>query len=493
MSLSSYLSLIQVVSPFDSSDSSQTSVLELCLLMLTFALSFWCWKASIYLDPVKSSSHSENIFESSKTLLKDLQPSELSFQLLLFILPIFLVFSNLGLVFIVNSFLAGYALGLLNSKPKYVKSSFPNVSSSQKFPSKEHNGYLSVYRGTMMILTCFSILAVDFPIFPKRFAKTELYGQSLMDVGVGSFVFSSGIVGYRFWLKRDITPQKSYLVSVYKAFKSSFTVFLIGFLRLILTKLLNYQVSVTEYGVHWNFFFTLGFLDIFVHLIIQYSDNYAQFILPLLAVYQTALSFFDLENYILHAPRVNLLSQNKEGVFSFIGYLIIYFAGLRIGQEILKPVSKNTKNSKIKTLFFIWSSLLAAFVFSTRVLDMKISRRVVNLPYIILSVWLNTFVLWLFLVFDYIILHASFPYPYVPPSYHNKVPLILKAVNFNGLFIFLLANILTGLVNLAIREFTSFKSAMSMPPSLSFFILATYLSILLYISLSLHKNNIRIR
>ena len=53
--------------------------------------------------------------------------------------------------------------------------------------------FITAIRTYTNLFTAIAILAVDFPIFPRRFAKTELYGTGLMDIGVGLFMVTHGV------------------------------------------------------------------------------------------------------------------------------------------------------------------------------------------------------------------------------------------------------------------------------------------------------------
>ena len=54
--------------------------------------------------------------------------------------------------------------------------------------------FVSYFRAYTNIFTGFSILAVDFAIYPPYFYKSRVYGTALMDSGLGFYIISNAIV-----------------------------------------------------------------------------------------------------------------------------------------------------------------------------------------------------------------------------------------------------------------------------------------------------------
>jgi phosphatidylinositol glycan class W len=345
------------------------------------------------------------------------------------------------------------------SAPKKVKlppSKETKDVEANPLPKKQ---FLTTYRGTMMVITSIAILAVDFKIFPRRFAKVENWGTSLMDVGVGSFVFSAGVVAARPILKEKLAGKSTSLSTrLYRSIRHSLPLLILGLIRLYSVKGLDYAEHVTEYGVHWNFFFTLGFLPPFLALFqsaFEYVPSYAGLAILLGITYQAALEFTSLKAYILTAPRTDLLSQNREGVFSFFGYLAVFLAGQSTGMIVIPRTARKNLLLTLAAWSGVWILL---FVLSTNYkygLSLSVSRRLANLPYFL---WIAAFNSTQILAFCAV---ETLFFPGLskasPPNqkeeeevYKASTSRVLEAFNRNGLFIFLVANLMTGAVNLTV-------------------------------------------
>lgn len=320
-----------------------------------------------------------------------------------------------------------------------------------------------------MVITCLAILAVDFRIFPRRFAKVETWGTSLMDVGVGSFVFSAGLVSARPILQaRHAHKTSSFGSQLNFAFRASLPLLALGCIRLYTVKGLDYAEHVTEYGVHWNFFFTLALLPPFVALLqcVSAVIPYTGLVSILISgLYQTILEYTSLKAYILTAPRINLLSQNREGVFSFWGYLAIFLAGQALGFDVLPrssgqaPATESGSQQRKHLLARLtvwsvgWVSLFFLVTGHNLGFALQVSRRLANQPYVL---WVSAFNCAQITTFC-LVETAFFPGVYMATDRalekrecEKATSRILKAFNRNGLAIFLLANLLTGLVNLTL-------------------------------------------
>lgn len=351
-------------------------------------------------------------------------------------------------------------------------SSSSNSSQLDVIPIKP---FLTSYRGAMMIMTCLSILAVDFRLFPRRFAKVETWGTSLMDMGVGSFVFTAGVVAARPVLKERASgkPMSLFRRFVHSA-RHSIPLLVLGVIRFLSVKGLDYAEHVTEYGVHWNFFFTLGFLPPFVatfQSVLRYVPSYAALALLVSGIYQVLLEKTPLKAYVLAAPRVDLLSMNREGIFSFFGYLAIFLAGQDLGMLIMPRsinprtssnvsagVQRNTLLMTMAVRAAIWSALYFPTTSYSFGLGLSVSRRMANLPYVLWVAAFNTMQILACCAIDTIFFPATYNAQdgkAEREAVRTATSAVLRAYNRNGLAVFLVANLLTGLVNMTVKTLHS--------------------------------------
>ncbi|KAG8924357.1 Glucosaminyl phosphatidylinositol (GlcN-PI) nositol acylation protein [Tulasnella sp. 418] len=198
---------------------------------------------------------------------------------------------------------------------------------------------VTIYRAYTMLLCVVAILGVDFPVFPRFHAKTESFGVSIMDIGVGSFVFAQGLVSAIPLLRDPSQLSRPLSSKIGPSLKKASPLLALGLIRLIIVKVTGYPEHVTEYGVHWNFFLTFGLLPVAATC---FHPLFLRFPMPLLGLlvtgcYELVLKKTSCEEWALGDVREGLIGQNKEGIVSFFGFLAINLLGHSIGTLILPP------------------------------------------------------------------------------------------------------------------------------------------------------------
>ena len=127
---------------------------------------------------------------------------------------------------------------------------------------------LTTYRAHMMLMTVLSILAVDFPVFPRSLAKCETFGVSLvssvsrihtdltdleqMDLGVGSFVFSQGIVSAIPLVRDPRYLTGPLLPKLFNVTRKCLPIIALGVVRVLLVKGTEYPVSYLQTTLSTN-------------------------------------------------------------------------------------------------------------------------------------------------------------------------------------------------------------------------------------------------
>ena len=311
---------------------------------------------------------------------------------------------------------------------------------------------LTEYRSILCLYTFISILAVDFRAFPRRFAKAEVYGTGLMDVGVGSFIISDALFSKLDHDTAVASSDKSSEKNLTKlTLKASLQLALVGILRIALTKAISYQEHVGEYGVHWNFFVTLALVKLLGLVVPTKACGLIGLLIA--SSYQFALSGGGLAGYVNEGYRdpTNLFSLNKEGIISLAGYFALHclarFYALSSEMHVLterhynKSSSEKTKKQVAfrhfyYTCFFTAGCWTLAYFLDAKV--ERVSRRSVNAAYIFWVMANN--LTWL-----------SFTYVgrLVLDLYENVH--LCSTINKFAFFAFLFANVLVGVINSAVN------------------------------------------
>lgn len=256
-----------------------------------------------------------------------------------------------------------------------------HMNSFVQIPYKYKADFITLARGVINLITAVCILAVDFKCFPRKLAKTENFGYGLMDTGVGLYVFGNGLVA------KPCLNEKLSLKRFQKLMLSCTPLFVLGMVRFIVTTEIDYQVHESEYGVHWNFFITLGLVKIIGTLIESCLKNINQIKLAAVVLMvmheaglQLGLSNFIMDNTI---PRSNFLTANKEGIFSIPGYIALYMGTLYLASFI------RAENEPTKSRDMFHKALKLGFIslFLWKMVDVcekmfGCSRRSANLGYI---------------------------------------------------------------------------------------------------------------
>lgn len=429
-----------------------------------------------------------------------------------------LIFLNLGMLIpvLANSTKPKNASkNNLHDSIRKARINLKNLTASQFLPFKT---FITVYRAQMMIITCISIMAVDFNIFPRRFAKVETWGTSLMDLGVGSFVFSMGLISARTYLRQLYDSKFNYSKTVLKSIKTSVPIFLLGLVRLISTKSVDYHEHVTEYGVHWNFFFTLAVLPILNALLSPIILKLSPLLTSVACsiVYEKFLVANGIE-FIVKRPRDNLFTANKEGILSLGGYFPIFLNGLALGACILpiipipNPIftvgvsrhkliqfytEKRSRMSPLKSMFILALMFQSAYYIIDTCYIYSVSRRMANLLYVIwVSAYNCTFLFFYGVIerwiigdvkIDVVVEDSDKDTDITDIVDDTYVPASLASVNKNSLVLFLIANLATGLINLSFNTIDSTTLE-------SLVVLVLYEAFLSWISLDLYKRDITLR
>ncbi|XP_068148643.1 uncharacterized protein PIG-Wb [Drosophila tropicalis] len=322
----------------------------------------------------------------------------------------------------------------------------------------------TLVRALTHLITAICILAIDFTSFYRPYRKTRRFGAQLMDTGIGLFVITMGLVSRRSTNNAELQRQLFY----------SMPLLLLGLARTVSIVMIGYSQDEHEYGQHLNAFFTLGLAKLFGSLLSRLARKDIQLLpmaISLLVVHQLGLSL-GLSDYVMNddLSRSTFWAANREGLISLPGFVAIYLLSIYFSRWLL--VSSNSTLltytqmvNKLKRLLYLviinWIAVIcSAYLFG-------ISRVTCNFGYVIWIFSIMSTMLWLSLFAGDFIINSVLPLDTMrltdandaeeqgvllsnakTKATGNEAFIICQSLNMNGLVYFILANVLTGGVNI---------------------------------------------
>jgi phosphatidylinositol glycan class W len=289
-------------------------------------------------------------------------------------------------------------------------------SSSSSSSSYSFSSLLSSYRVLLSLLTNISIYGIDCPLFPRFHGKTEEFGLSLMDIGIGSVAVSMGFTTTN---KQGKTQRIVGLMTI-------------GTVRTLVNHILDYPVHISEYGSHWNFFISLSILTLAQSFLASKSHSTC-FVwgITLIIAHQIIL-MSGAEDFGLRADRhYSLIHENREGLLGLPGLIALLAFG-----RALQPYLFNYSHEKVNRLLFFLAILLhILYYFSCMITNP--SRRLFNITYSISVLAFNIDALLTLVTLSRL----------CPASSSNLFTSLLSSHSRHSLIIFLLANLSVGILN----------------------------------------------
>lgn len=316
---------------------------------------------------------------------------------------------------------------------------------TEQHPEEERSAnrldWIALWRSLATLSSCWAILAVDTPLFPPSLRKcNDIDCLGLMDAGSGAFVLFNAVAGSRGIANNAHSgqtlairgyPWQTKMKRLRRAWGKPLS---LAIARLVATRATGYSVPDEEYGRHWNFFFTLSFATHTSRALQQcFTAEHAG--VAVLLLHQLALlanGRAGTEWGLADERGRDIISMNKEGIVSLPGYIGLHLLGNALASKLTATVRKQTRPEHAAIACILLSFIGLIFVSNA---VQPPSRRIANAAYVAWVVSINC-------------LGIATCMHVCKMSSIRLVIGAVKALDENLLPVFLLANLLTGAVNM---------------------------------------------